>query len=361
MRRRMTGDWHSICHIDGMKGHSGPGEWWLWSSALLTILAVALSPVLAPSASEAPAAALTWLLFLGSSVHVAATGYLFTVPDVRTHVATHRRRYVYAPTGLVVLTALLAELLGPSQLEWLLLLYFCWQFFHFQKQNLGMVALAASALTLKSPNPAERWPLLLAAWGGILRLWARPTLLQLHLHTHLGVMTGVAKGLYLVALGGGIHALAKRGTEGRRAGYCIVYLSSLGFFVPLFLFRSPYAAVAGVTIAHGVQYLLLVGLVAGSRHQPLTRTFAMAAFVNVALVGGIALALASHLHGGAAAGRLVFGAYLGLVMAHFVVDGGLWRLREPFPRAFLSARLPFLIAPAAAAILSVDDRSAADI
>jgi hypothetical protein len=348
-------------HTDDMRGHRDPAELWLWSSALLTVLAVATGPVFAPSASDAPATALTWLLFLGSSTHVAATGYLFTVPAVRRHVAANRRRYVFVPAGLIVLAALLAELLGPSQLEWLLLLFFCWQFFHFQKQNLGMVALAASALALRSPSPAERWPLLLAAWAGILRLCTRPTLLQLHLSTHLGVMTGLARGLYLVAILGGVRALVKRRAVGRRAGYCVVYLTSLGYFVPLFLFRSPYAAVAGVTIAHGVQYLLLVGMVAGSRQQPLTRTFAMAAFANVALVGGIALALASHLHGGPAAGRLVFGAYLGLVMAHFVIDGGLWRLREPFPRAFLSARLPFLFLRADATMISVDDRSVADI
>ena len=39
----------------------------------------------------------------------------------------------------------------------------------------------------------------------------------------------------------------------------------------------------------------------------------------------------------------VFGAYTGLLMAHFVVDAGLWRLRDAFPREFLSARLPYLL------------------
>ncbi len=33
-------------------------------------------------------------------------------------------------------------------------------------------------------------------------------------------------------------------------------------------------------------------------------------------------------------------------MAHFVVDAGLWRMREEFPRAFLRSRLPYLV-PAA--------------
>jgi hypothetical protein len=29
-------------------------------------------------------------------------------------------------------------------------------------------------------------------------------------------------------------------------------------------------------------------------------------------------------------------------MAHFVIDAGLWRLRDPFPRQFLTGRLPYL-------------------
>jgi hypothetical protein len=31
------------------------------------------------------------------------------------------------------------------------------------------------------------------------------------------------------------------------------------------------------------------------------------------------------------------------VMAHFVIDAGLWRLRDPFPRAFLASRVPSLL------------------
>jgi hypothetical protein len=56
--------------------------------------------------------------------------------------------------------------------------------------------------------------------------------------------------------------------------------------------------------------------------------------------------MTSHLHSGGPAERWIFGAYLGTVMAHFVVDAGLWRLRDPFPRAFLARRVPYLMRPA---------------
>jgi hypothetical protein len=60
----------------------------------------------------------------------------------------------------------------------------------------------------------------------------------------------------------------------------------------------------------------------------------------VALLGGLGLNLASHRHGGGPVARGVFGVYLGLLMAHFVIDAGMWRMRDAFPRAFLSARAP---------------------
>jgi hypothetical protein len=30
-------------------------------------------------------------------------------------------------------------------------------------------------------------------------------------------------------------------------------------------------------------------------------------------------------------------------MAHFVIDAGLWRLRDEFPRGFMRSRLPYLL------------------
>jgi hypothetical protein len=30
-------------------------------------------------------------------------------------------------------------------------------------------------------------------------------------------------------------------------------------------------------------------------------------------------------------------------MAHFVIDAGIWRLRDEFPRQFLTSRLPYLL------------------
>jgi hypothetical protein len=318
---------------------------WMWTSALVTLGALAAGAVLAPRTAASPLPALIWLLFLGSSVHVAATGYLFTLPGVRAHATANPGRYLRAPAALIALGALAAVVLKPSQYGWVLLPYFCWQFSHFQKQNIGVVALAASALSVSGPGPTERRAFSLAGWAGILALASRPALLQLHLDPHLGALYDGAAALTLVAVCSGARALLARPHPARPAGYCVVSLTSLGFFAPVFLFHSPYAAVAGMTIAHGLQYLLLVGMMSGGGEPGTDRVVGVAAFLAIALLGGLALSGASHLHTGPATERVLFGLYLGLVMTHFVVDAGLWRLRQPFPRSLLASRLPYLVPP----------------
>jgi hypothetical protein len=103
--------------------------------------------------------------------------------------------------------------------------------------------------------------------------------------------------------------------------------------------------VAGLTIAHGLQYLLLVGLLAGGAPAGAAPSppVGVVLMVNIALVAGLGLNQAAHLHSAQGIARGVYGAYLGLVMAHFVIDAGLWRLRDEFPRSFLTQRLPYLL------------------
>lgn len=149
-------------------------------------------------------------------------------------------------------------------------------------------------------------------------------------------------------------ALSRRPGAERPAGFIAVYLTSLLFGLPAFVFASPYAAVGGMTLAHGLQYLLLISLIAGGREKRSghpTRPVRLALLLNIALIGGTLLSTASHLHSAGVFGRLAFGTYLGLVMSHFVIDAGVWRMRDPLARTFITQSLPFLM-PAAVPVLA---------
>jgi hypothetical protein len=303
------------------------------------------------------------LLFFGSSVHVASTGALFSFGDVRSHARDHPLRYRIAPAALVIGLSVLAAATRPAAFEWLLLSYFCWQFVHFQRQNLGMAALAASSLGVARLRRSERRALTASGWAGAAALVARPGLLQLHVHVHgaAGLLFPLAATGFAASIAAGLLALSRRARVDRPPAYACTYLVALSFFLPIFVFSSPYAAVGGMTVAHGLQYLLLVGMVVAGPSRTPWRRLRLTVTLLVAVLAGAVLAFASHLHAGPVEVRLAFGAYLGLVTAHFVVDAGLWRLRDEFPRRWLAERVPVLVRSDAPVGVPTDDRSASDI
>jgi hypothetical protein len=325
---------------------------WLAATIGLTLLPMVLAVTLAPGADEPASRALVWLLFVGSSVHVGATGWFYTVHEVRDHMRAHAARYLWIPVGLVTGSAALAVLVPASAITVLLVGFFAWQFFHFQKQNLGIAALAGRALAVASLSRIERAALTSAGIGGIAWLVGHPALLQLapggrgtSLAVAHGVLSVGGAVVFVTSVMAGGVAVARRPSADRPIAFVTVYVVSLLFFAPVFCFASPYAAVAGLTIAHGLQYLLLMGLIAGSSTATTPARDGMLVFLNVALLLGLAINQASHMHTRTSPlAHPLYGAYLGVVMAHFVIDAGLWRLRDEFPRAFLTQRLPYLLA-----------------
>jgi hypothetical protein len=319
---------------------------WLWGTVALTAGAIITAIALAPAATAPVDTGLAYLLFLGSSAHVASTAWFYTVPQVRRYMGQHPARYVWAPLGLIAGASASAAVLPPTILNWLLLPYLGWQFFHYQKQNLGLASLAAAAHRVTGLRPGERRALLAAGLAGPAGLVARPRLLQLRVDPHLAAAYPVAAVAFAVAVAAGLVSLARRPAGQRPAGFCVAYACGLVFTLPAFLFGSPYAAVAGMTIAHGLQYLLLMGLVAAGGRSCGTgawRLLPLAALTSIALADGAVLSVASDFLHGAPLARALFGGFLGAVMAHFVIDAGVWRLRDRFPRLLLESRVPYLV------------------
>jgi hypothetical protein len=319
---------------------------WLAGTLALTAGSVAAAIALAPARSAPAPEGLAFLLFVGSSVHVASTGWFYCAAEVRAHMHTHRGRYVWGPLALITGAGAIALLLPQPVLDWLLLPYFGWQFFHYQKQNLGIAALAAASRRVAPLTRGERRALTAAGLAAVSGLLARPAQLQLGVRPVLQPLFPVALLAFAVAVTAGCWCLSRRARSQRPASFCAVYLTSLAFGLPVFVFSSPYASVAGMTIAHGLQYLLLMSLVAAGGGRGRARILPLAALANVALLGGAALSVASDQLADTGPMRILFGVFLGAVMAHFVIDAGLWRMRADFPRAFLRARLPYLV-PAA--------------
>ena len=264
----------------------GPADLWLGASVVLTCGALTTGIVLAPQAGGSPDIGLAWLLFLGSSVHVASTGWLFTNSDVRRFAWRQRGRYVWAPLGLVATGVLLSGIVSPRFLSWAVLLVLAWQLHHFQKQNIGQVVLAGASLGLAPVSRCERTAICATGAAAIAAVCAHPALLQLDVQPPLAQYVAFSARVFLfLGLAGGTLALASRHRSDRPPRFCAMYGLALLFPLPVFVCSSPYAAVAGMTMAHGFQYVLLMGLVAAG-NAPRKRRGGVAALCVLAVPGG---------------------------------------------------------------------------
>jgi hypothetical protein len=128
----------------------------------------------------------------------------------------------------------------------------------------------------------------------------------------------------------------------RQSGLRLAFLVlGAAFFLPTYLFDDPMSATLGYAIAHGLQYVVFMGVVSVSKRAPLASLVILA---GLSTVGALALNAAVQAPDllGSSYGFAIYGAFVGIVMSHFVLDAGIWRLREPFQRGYMRERFFFV-------------------
>jgi hypothetical protein len=294
-----------------------------------TVAPLVLAPLLAPGTGTRTNEVLGVLIVVAYAGHLPVTGWLWTLADVRATVRARRVRLVVVPASLVVVAALAGRVLSPRLLEWLLVGFFAWQFTHFQRQNLGLVALVAAKWNSPSPTTFERRLVAVAGWCATAGLIARPGLLGLPGLVSSSAITATL--VHTAAVGFltcTVAALITAAVSGRPAPARAAHLGAVLFMAPVFLFTAPDAAVAGMVIAHGLQYLWVVGWRCRAARRPdaIGTWQGVLCLSALAVVGGALLEAMSELHAARVPGlRVLYGAYLGIVMAHFAIDGVVWR------------------------------------
>ena len=112
------------------------------------------------------------------------------------------------------------------------------------------------------------------------------------------------------------------------------------FYLPLFLFDDPFPAVYMYLVAHGLQYLVFMGFVAGRPRASLARR--LGTLTVFTLAGGALIRMMQTPDLWGPWRETAMGLSLGIIMWHFVLDAGVWRLSEPFQRGFMAERFDFL-------------------
>jgi hypothetical protein len=319
-----------------------------WRAFVVLISIATVSPILVVpyarnvmSDTDAALGIIVALNFLGANFHVASTGWFYTDPEMRRYLRAHFSRYVLLPALLIATSAAVFQFGDKPTRSCLLAVFFSWQLWHYQKQNVGVLSFIAAGTGSGPLSVWERRTLAAAAAAGILGFFSltriglddfAPQFEQLH---QLGLVVYL---LVPILLGIAVMKTPALRASRLRLGYLV--LGGL-FFLPTYLFDDPMAATLGYAIAHGLQYLVFMGVVSISRQAPVASLLRL---VGLSTLGAILLNAAVQAPDVSTSpyAFAIYGAFIGAVMAHFVIDAGIWRLREPFQRGYMRKRFFFV-------------------
>jgi hypothetical protein len=279
--------------------------------------------------------------FLGGNAHVAATAFFYSDPTMREHFREHKTRYVYAPAALIIGTGVAYALVPEPFNRYILLYYFLWQTYHYQRQNYGVLCFLAVATDRVPVSKLERLALELAAVAGMLALvriyrLSEQTILQ----PVVDLIFRSASVIYMLVPVVVVIAIATEPHLVRNPLRIAGLILFSAFYVPSFIFSDPSAATLGYALGHGLQYLVFMFFVGISRPRPVV---ALTTITVAGLSGGFALtSMVVAMGHGSMLNRLLFGLAIGVVMSHFVIDAGVWKLRHQFQRRYVRAAFPFV-------------------
>jgi hypothetical protein len=309
-------------------------------ASLLPFVAIPFAQHVIPKTSSA-LFVVTALIFFGANFHVASTGWFYTDPTMRSYFRTRPLRYLVVPCFLIVASAAAFYFLDPSLSSYLLIPFFCWQLWHYQKQNVGLLSFVAAGTDGGPLSSWERRTLALSALSGMLGLFQ---LLDIGLPGLFSEFASLHRiGAAILCLLPIAFCLAVVKNPALRTNWLRLTFFLFGtlFFLPLFIFSDFASATLGYALGHGLQYLVFIGFVGAGKKNAIV---SLATLLVVGTVGAVVLnaALLAPDWLASPSCRALFGAFYGAVMTHFVVDAGVWRLREAFQRSYMREKFYFV-------------------
>lgn len=321
------------------------GVWYLFVAAvstasLLPLLGLPFVQHLMPSTM--PALYLFAVLnLLGGPFHVAATGWFYTDRTMLAYFLSRPVRYLVVPCVLVAGSAAVFQFIDRTWGNYLVAAYFAWQLWHYQKQNVGLLSFIAAGTDKVSISAWERRTLAVAAIAGILGFFRIFDVGLPNLAAVFETVHRVGAAVYLlVPVTFGIALVKNPALRTNRLRLVFFTLGAL-FFLPTFIFGDPVSAVFGYALAHGLQYLVFMGFVSIGKKNAIVSLLVL---LIVATLGYLVLIRAMNARAWLdfPYSYAVYGAFLGVVMTHFVLDAGIWRLREPFQRGYMREKFYFI-------------------
>ena len=312
--------------------------------SLATLLPFALAPLMGHVVpANSPAIGVYAVItFVASNFHVALTGWFYTDHDMRGHFRSKPVRYLIVPGAIVAINVIAFCFLNSAIRLSIVFIFICWLLWHYQKQNVGLLSFIAAGTDRVPLSVWERRTLALSAIAGISGGFSVIQFGPTNLSTIFAQFHQVGAAIYLVLvpLSFCIALIRNPILRTNRLRLVFFVIGTL-FFLPTYIFSDAVSAIAGFTLAHGLQYFVFMGFVSVTKQRAMTSFVKLCA---IAMCGGILLDHAEEASTWLAppyAGA-IYGLFMGLVMTHFVLDAGIWRLREPFQRSYMRQKFDFI-------------------
>jgi len=279
-------------------------------------------------------AILAWM----STAHVALTLFFYFDADFRTHIESHKTRYLYAPFSVIALFSIASYFFCHSHWNYIYLIFQSWLIWHYTRQNIGVFSIAALSSGGTPVLPEERLLITLSGCAAILgtaHFFAKDTFLAGYVEE-----IGAAGKLAMIAAVSGLLAHLFSNPNLMKQGYrTAAIVSCVLFFSPTFFFDTYFPAVMSYAIAHALQYWLLMAYlaVASGRRNGIVKSIVSLSVLTVA-----GWAVLHYSRGGIPSDPLaktVAGFGIGVTAAHFIIDAKAWRLKETFQRSYVASRL----------------------
>lgn len=326
--------------------------------------------------------------FIGtlSGTHVFASSYLLFQKSELTGVVNIKKNLVYIPiliflTNVIVITSL--PLFYVMIFKLFVIHYAMW---HFGRQNLGVMAFASSITRNKPMELFERKSIVYAVIAGMAGAYSvfSPALMlnyeifpfDLSFFENLGKYSFYFGMLIYIFLLPAVLIHIIQNKDKYNLFNLSLYIGSVCFFLPIFIFSNPLFTLASYTTAHGLQYLVFLlwhsiyktkniekkqDELVNQNHFLLKYFFFLVPIVFFLISILLALIIWQTAAGIQTEGDFTFNLIkltqdektvfmikfalsitAGLTMVHYWVDQYLWRFNNADRRSWLITRFPFL-------------------
>ncbi len=285
---------------------------------------------------------MSFLLIL-STMHVALTFYFYADKEYQGFMSEHRSYYFYLPISIILTCGFFTLALGDVGLVYLTIFYHAWLLFHYGRQNFGLMSFVCISQKALPLGKIERVAFQLAPIGAILGAHNVLPEFKKAVGFLAPVSWSIGLAIYMIAIVAFTYTFIfkRKGDSWLLRAYTAVLAL---FWAPTFLFTTYETAIMGYAVAHALQYFVFMYFCA-SGHKDGSKKGLILLGMG-AVFGSVAIWLMrdKSLWGGPLL-HFILGAGLGLVMWHFIVDAGLWKLRHKWQRERVKERFAFIMPP----------------